>query len=277
MNQYVDLHIHTCCSDGSSSMEEVFALARENDIQTISITDHDSIEHINKQQILAQKSGVHLIPGVEVSSLYEQIYIHILGYDIDPENALLLELCRQNREAFSRKDDIFVDNLIQLGYRINKKEYQEYQNDPKKGGWKVLNYLIQKGLCEDIYDFLDTYQPGGVLPFAKLSHPKQAIETIHKAGGKAVLAHPESYLSESCQLEDILMDFLRLGIDGIECYTFKNLERTTEYCVDFCKKNKLLITGGSDFHGEFGRKKSAGLAKMQASKLSIHEFRNNNL
>lgn len=267
-NYFVDLHIHTCASDGSATVSEILESACSEKLNLISITDHDSIEAWNQIAKQFDKTTICCIPGIEISTIDGNKYIHVLGYGFNPEEKGILDICRINKEAFIKKDQIFIEGLIDIGYPIEKQEYEQFQYDRTKGGWKVLNYLIKKGLCTDIHGFLQTFKPGGVLPYAELVSPETAIQVIHKAGGYAVLAHPGAYIKEEQELSGLLIRYQDYGIDGVECYTFKNSEYVKQKCIAFCRQYGLMITGGSDYHGTFSRD-ARGLSKLEGSLLEL--------
>lgn len=268
-NSLVDLHIHTCASDGTSTPMEIIQKAKQSNLRIISITDHDSMESLEIADKIAQNNNIILLKGIEISTRKENMYYHVLGYNFALDDNYLKEICNYNKKAFEEKDSIFVDNLIKNGFDIDKSKYISFHHDPKKGGWKVLNFLINENLCNDIYSFLETYTPGNILPYAELIHPKKAIESIKHAGGFSVLAHPGSYISNVKKLHTILNEFLGYGIQGIECYTYKNSKEVTNICLEFCKKNHLFITGGSDYHGKFDTEKKNELAKILFKDLYI--------
>lgn len=272
MKYKADLHIHSCYSDGSATIEEIVALVRDSEINVFSISDHDNMEGIKKALELTKDMKVQFIPGIEISSLYENGYEHILGYHCAVEDAGIKKICNQNITAFEKKDEKFVENLIDEGYPLDLGEYRSFTYNSRNGGWKVLNYIIEKEIIDDIYGFLNTYQPGGVLPFAQLVSPETAIKQIHKAGGLAVLAHPGSYVKTEEELNQLLKRYMENGIDGIECYTFKNSENVKDTCIQFCLKNNLMITGGSDYHGRFARKRQDGLTKWNERELKIDKL-----
>ena len=267
-----DLHIHSCYSDGSATIEEIVALVRESEINVFSISDHDNMEGIKKAFDLTKNMKVHFIPGIEISTLYEKEYEHILGYHCAVEDAGISKICKQNITAFEKKDEKFVENLINEGYPLKLAEYRAFTYNSRMGGWKVLNYIIEKGIIDDIHGFLNTYQPGGVLPFAHLVNPETAIKRIHNAGGLAVLAHPGNYVKAEEELNRLLKRYMECGIDGIECYTFKNNKTVKDTCIQFCLKNNLMITGGSDYHGRLDRKRQDGLTKLNESDLKIDKL-----
>ena len=134
-------------------------------------------------------------------------------------------------------------------------DYNSYEYDRKKGGWKGIHYLLERNITEGLFDgmkYYGKYECG----HEKFNFPsvKEVCDATHEAGGYVVLAHPCNYYKDKTR-QEILEKFeilKELGIDGIECYYPANNELMTETALEFCNKNNLIITAGSDGHGDFG-------------------------
>lgn len=265
MNYRIDLHMHTTASDGTYSPEEIVKAIKEEGIDIFSITDHDTIENISVIKKLAEKEGLNFIPGVEISTLYEEEIFHILAYNYEI-NDEFIEFLKNNSQLLSNKDDDSIKKLIENGFEIDFNEYIAYKYDKKRGGWKTLNFLIDKGICKNVEDFFGTIFTGNrKLVQPQFPCPKKAIDEIHKAGGKAVLAHPR-YGKSKFSLKETLDMFKSWGIDGIECSHPNHKEDEIKEAIDYCKNNNLIITGGSDFHGKLITKRILGKPEFYVEK-----------
>ncbi|MBA1336314.1 MAG: putative metal-dependent phosphoesterases (PHP family) [Firmicutes bacterium] len=268
-NLRTDLHIHTTASDGTWGPEEVIEELKSNDIGLFSITDHDTTESIEKAAALAEENGISFIPGVEVSVSYNKANYHILGLGINPQNHGLQAILERNRVLMEQKDD---ESILYLEARhgcVSFCEYREYINNPERGGWKALNYLIDKGLCSSYRDFFSLFIGYGN-PFEKLDFamPHEAVEAIRSAGGIPVLAHPgASFYSKDYKA--VIKYMLTQGIGGIECFHPENDHEITQYCLGVCKEQGLLITGGSDCHGDFVQGRRLGHPEIYLSSLRL--------
>lgn len=137
---------------------------------------------------------------------------------------------------------------------ITLSDYLNFTYDKRLGGWKALHYLIKKGITKDVFE--------GFMLYSKYETPHSCVEFpsielicnyIHNAGGKAVLAHPGKVIKKT-NINDFKKELLKisaLGIDGIECYYPSHTEDITNVCLEICEDKNLLITCGSDCHGEF--------------------------
>jgi hypothetical protein len=247
-----DLHIHTTASDSRWTPEEVVAGVLAEGIDLFAVADHDTVAGVVPAESAMQETALGFLRGVEVSASDEGRLLHILAYGIDLTHAGLLALLEENTRKMEETDDADVRQLIDLGYPIDYDEYLTYDYDRRRGGFRSLNYLIDKGLCTGPQDFFKTLRAQLDHPWPDFIHPAQVVETIRGAGGVPILAHPgASFRRYGGVTEENLASLLAYGIAGLECYSQYHDEATTEACVTWCDRQGLLITGGSDYHGGF--------------------------
>ncbi len=264
-----DLHIHSTASDGTWSPEALIQNILSAEIQVFSITDHDSLDNVDIISRLAKNGGLFFIPGVEISVSYCKMSYHILGYGIDIESDELQKTLTENKGSSEEKDIKSLIFLKNRGYPVSLKEFEEYTYLPERGGWKALNYFIDKGFCQNYKDFFQLFKDMGN-PFNNTSYvsPEMAISSIVKSGGIPILAHPgATFYGDDYQA--IVGSMFEKGIKGIECFHPENNEEITEYCINFCTKNNLYITGGSDCHGDFVEARSLGKPEIFENQIKI--------
>lgn len=268
----VDLHLHTTASDGTWGPERLVGELVEKGISIFSVTDHNSIDNVKIISALAEASNLTIIPGVEVDVSYNSRSYHMLGYGIDIENQALLLILKMNRELMEEKDDESIQYLEDSGFNVSLEDYKSYVNDVEKGGWKALNYLIDRGFCTGPSDFFKLFTSYGN-PFDKMTFvsPGDAAEAIRAAGGIPVLAHPGASFYGG-DFKSVVKLMMENGVMGIECFHPENSSEITDYCLDVCNKNNLLITGGSDCHGLFVPKRRIGLPDIRLGQLKIPEL-----
>jgi len=267
----VDLHIHTNISDGSWDVEKLLEVIKRKKINIFSITDHDDLKNVIKMSQQELPDDIKFLKGVEVSTTLDRKEFHLAAYNIDLENDQLKELLKKNRNI--RKD--FNKSIIKYFEKTNNlelmNEYYDYKHDNNRGGWKALNFLIDKRLVNDLEDF-----------FIKISnmseemvflHPEKAIKVIHQAGGFAFLAHPASYYNGELLTRDFLKEWVALGIDGIEAYSpYLNQLKDAQYYIDFCKENDLMYSTGSDCHGAFIKDRKVGKPEVYLKDINIDKL-----
>lgn len=250
----VDLHIHTYYSDGTMSPKEVVEDAKRKNLGIIAITDHDVLDSYEELKVEAEKAGIITIRGVEIDSIFEGHLVHLLAYKFE-DNEKLFKLINHAKEQLLETSIELIRRMENDYEGISLEDYNSYEYERRKGGWKGIHYLHDRKITEGLFDgvkFYGKYDCG----HEKFAFPSvgEVCNTVHDANGYVVLAHPCNYYSNKNK-EDILekLEILKsLGIDGVECYYPANSDLMTNTCLEFCKDNNLIITAGSDGHGDFG-------------------------
>ncbi|NLA75148.1 MAG: PHP domain-containing protein [Deltaproteobacteria bacterium] len=267
-----DLHLHTCASDGTWRPEELIQNIISAGIGLFAVTDHDSVESIPAVSSLAEKNRLNYIRGVEISTTENGRIFHILGYNIDPENSALNEVLMLNRNSLETRNKKSIEILRERGYPVSPDEYLLYENNPERGGWKALNYAIDKGVCRTYREFFQLFGNREIgMSIDGCVTPGVAISAIKEAGGISVLAHPGSGIYGDNPAESIKLAFDK-GIEGVECFHPENNAETTEYSVGFCRRKGLYITGGSDCHGTFVKERWLGKPDVRVAQLSLWDI-----
>ena len=253
--QRADLHIHTTASDGRWTPEQVVAGCLAEGIELLAVADHDAVDNVLATEAPALEAGLAFLRAAEIGALSGGRLLHILGYGIDPTDPLLLGLLRENTALFEAADDATIRGLIALGYDLDYEAYLAYTYDRTRGGFKALNFCLDQGVAADAKDFMRNTRPQLNLGWPPLRPPRDVIDTIRRAGGYAILAHPGASLPIDIeQLDaaaDALADLVDDGLAGVECYSQYHDVATAAFCVDWCLERDLIITGGSDYHGGF--------------------------
>lgn len=251
----VDMHMHTYFSDGTMSPEEIVQKAKTREVGILAITDHNKLESWEELQKAAAKEGIIPIRGVEINAAYKDKVLHLLAYGFEDHTKLFELIDLADREMQRMSDDLIV-NLSKIDERVSFEDFNAYEYDRRKGGWKGLHYLLERGLTTKLFEGFRFYREYGC-DFPEYHFPaiEELCKNIKEAGGYSVLAHPMSYFKELNEEEliAVLENLRSKGLTGIECYYPTHSESMTQTCVDFCKKYNMLITTGSDEHGEFGK------------------------
>lgn len=250
----VDLHIHTYYSDGTMSPKEVVEDAKRKNLGIIAITDHDVLDSYEELKVEAEKAGIIAIRGVEIDSIFEGHLVHLLAYKFE-DNEKLFKLINHAKEQLLETSIELIRRMENDYEGISLEDYNSYEYERRKGGWKGIHYLHDRKITEGLFDgvkFYGKYDCG----HEKFAFPsvEEVCNTVHDANGYVVLAHPCNYYSNKNK-EEILekLEILKnLGIDGVECYYPANSDLMTNTCLEFCKDNNLIIIAGSDGHGDFG-------------------------
>lgn len=271
-----DFHIHSQYSDGTLTSEEIIKIASEHQVQIISITDHNELSGSKELMKLQEKYNVSCIAGVELDCIHNASNIHILGYGFDLEDKDFNNFVTNNAQLLEDVNRNLIQQLELKYKQINFTTYEQYNFDRSKGGWKALHYFIDCGISTSIEESFAFYFKYGSA-YNKIAFPSsiEVIDQIHKAGGYAVLAHP-GIIYKYLELDEFkrnILEFLHIGIDGIECYYPCHTKEQTEYCVHLCEENGKIITSGSDCHGSFEDTK-IGEMKIPLEKLKLSHLVN---
>jgi len=270
-NDLVDLHIHTCASDGTWTPGELVAKAKQVGLKMIAVTDHDRVTNVEETAKLAREAGLKFIPGVEVCSTKAGLQFHILGYGIDVNNKHLRELIHQNDRLLLDKDVESIRHLEAEGWPVSTKEFIGYTYNRCRGGWESLNYLIDKKLCSGVNDYFKRiFTAEHSMYFPTFASVTEVIDAIHGAGGIAVCAHAAS----GFHTKDVRKNLKLLGdekLDGFECYHSGHTVADAELLVRYCNSHDLYISAGSDCHGDFVPGRLLGVPKVTYSKIRLPE------
>lgn len=249
----IDLHCHTKLSDGSLGIDDLIMVAKKSGMTAIAITDHDSLAGTRRGQMLGERLGIQVIQGVEFSAYDSERKkkVHILCYL--PEFPDRLEgLCRKISNARKRAGQFMILKAAQK-YPITP----DFVIRCASGSTNIYKQHIMRALVEcgytttvygELYDELFSPESeNNILSKIDYPEPKEIIDAIHEAGGIAVLAHCGWYDN----YELLEKELIKYGIDGVEVWHPKNSEEDVIRLTAIAKKNKLLMTGGSDFHGAY--------------------------
>ena len=248
--KYADLHVHSSYSDGIYTPEEIVDFAIKNKVSNIAITDHDSLA---SQYILNYKSkDINIISGIELSTEFNDIELHMLGYFIDVQNKDLIAAVNElNKGRIKRVEEILyklrknnIDiSLEDLNFNIN--------SNVTIGRSHIANAMVKKGYFDNyktaFTSFLVRGKPGYVKG-TKINY-KECIKVINDAGGMAVLAHP-GQIYRKREVENILRELKCFGLKGVEVYHPSHSIEDSNKFYSMAQKYKLSVSGGSDFHGK---------------------------
>ena len=242
-----DLHLHTLFSDGTYTPRELIDQTKRAGLSCIAVVDHDAISGIEPTLESARSSDIEVLPGIELTSECEGLEIHILGYLIDYKNKDLIErldLLKKNRIERIYK---IVDKLQEAGINLKTQDIFDIAGQGTVGRLHVARALVKEGWVRSTNEAFRKYIgdkcPAYVLGF-RLS-PDEAIKLIKDAGGIPVLAHPYTL-----NRDDLIPKFIDYGLMGLEVYYPEHTQAMTNLYLSLTRKYNLLVTGGSDCHGD---------------------------
>ncbi len=257
----VDLHIHSTASDGTNTPTEDIRLGIEAGIAAMALTDHDTtagydeaLAELNRIKAECPNVDMELVPGVEISAGYKGRDIHILGLFVDPHNEeLCSELARAIVNRDSRNDKIIARFKELFGITITHEEL--CAGNPKTVVTRAhfARVLCEKGLVADKNEAFKKYLNNDAPCYVPrdFMEPEEAIRLIKNAGGVPIIAHPLLYkLNHDEVLELVEKRLIPAGIEGMEVMHSTNKDGDTEMLKAMAIHFGLLMSGGSDYHGQ---------------------------
>lgn len=285
-----DLHTHSACSDGLLKPAELILRAHDFGVTTLSITDHDTLEAYTDENLaIAEKAGIRLIPGVEISTIDDQgIKAHILGLGVDPGSEELIASLVEQNLARTTYTDAVVDKLVEADWHVDSKSLYNAETTITKAhiARSVIDQPGNQRRLQQIFGrrptsgaFIEAFLLKGQEFYVRsegMMTPEQAVSLIHHAGGLACYAHPVATLFEAEvdpeRLEEMI---LSSRVDAIEAEYLYFSKRMQDKQIDMRQEFKtlagvhgLMVSGGSDFHGAsevYGNYVELGFANQSAA------------
>ena len=265
-----DLHIHSTCSDGKFTIEEILSEAKARKIGFLSITDHDSIGFQGEAVSLARTAKIRYMSGVELNVTFSHpqyregkaVSLDFLGYQFDPNNetlkSKLQNVARYREERAAKILENLNSEFAKEGLEtLTKNDFREIEAsaDGVLGRPHIADYLVKKKVVKTRQEAFDKYLVKCDVPKYPL-YLKEASKLIRDAGGRIILAHPNdpngtslAALTKSLDEQTNIVRASMLDfIDGIECWHSRNDSQTTNHYVKFTRELGLILTGGSDCH-----------------------------
>ena len=262
----IDLHIHTIYSDGTWTPREVVSRAKKLNLAAISITDHDSVAGLEEAIARGEKLGIEVVPGIEMSTDVGEDEVHVLGYYLDWKEKKFLARLEKFQVARAERNRKLIKKLKELGMEINHGELKGLSGRGVISRLHIARLMVRKEYVSSIGNAFERWLNPGKPAYVKKMNvsPFQIIELILKTGGVPVFAHP--FLSKR---DDLIPHLIKAGLKGIEVYHSAHDSRVTQYYQKVAQKYHLLITGGSDCHGEAKDKVLMGKVKVPVSVLRV--------
>ena len=256
MIKIIDLHTHTDSSDGIYSPIELIDHAARNNIVAMAITDHDTVDGLKDASEYAKKINFNLIPGIELSIEYSGGSFHLLGLFIDFENLKLLKTIKKLKRNRENRAQKIVKDLRNYDVNISFDEVKKGVRNGSIGKPHIARIMVKMGYGQNVTEIFHNYMRKGKPGYVKKGNLEitEAISVIKQAGGTPIIAHPASLnYSSYNEFDNILRDSINAGVEGLEVYSSMHSLDETQKFLEIAKKYNILISGGSDFHGDKGK------------------------
>lgn len=250
MARKFDLHCHSDQSDGILSPEALVSRAKAQDVSVLALTDHDTTAGIARARVQAEKEGLEIITGIELSSQWNGRGIHIVGLNVDiqsPEIKAIVEKQTQRRQA---RAETIAKKLASMGIEGALEGARKHAGDAEIARPHFAAHLIEAGYCRTIQQAFNKYLGAGKPGDVKQLWPEfeEVIAPVVESGGIAVLAHPKKYNMTRTKLCAMVRDFVEAGGRAIEVVSGAQDARVTEDLAKIAQRFGLKASCGSDFH-----------------------------
>lgn len=248
----VDFHCHTRASDGALTPQALVERAISLQLDLLAITDHDTVAGLSaaNHYLSSQKSPLKLIAGVEISCLWRDIEIHILGLNIDPKHPVLTQFLSDQKQRRLQRAHAIAAELEKLGFEAPFEKTQRIAGDGAITRAHFALYLVQQGVAQEQGDIFKSYLARDKPGYVPFDWPpiQRAVEVICAAGGKAVLAHPMRYKLTTRQLKKLLTAFKSYGGIGLEVISSQQSTQERYNLTQWALAFDFEASCGSDFH-----------------------------
>lgn len=242
-----DLHIHSIYSDGTDDIKTIVSKAKAAGLGLMSVTDHDTVKGVAEALSEGEKQGIKVLAGIEMST-YAICEVHVLGYCVDIKSDALLGRLAQIEK---QREDRIKTILANLGkYNIRLDESKIFDRTGTVGRMHIAKQLIAKGHCQTVTEAFDRYlgERGIAYVPSRRMTPLVGVKLIKEAKGIAAIAHPLLFMQRGV-LEDLIGGLKTYGLDGLEVYYPTHTPADVKRLADLARKNRLIATGGTDYHG----------------------------
>lgn len=255
MSQRLDLHVHSTCSDGALSVPDLLERALAADIQTIALTDHDTIKGVETaREWLSNNSeaSLQLISGTELSCVWQGVTIHVVGLNFDVQNTLLESYLQGLDYARSERAELIASRLEKQGFKGALAGAQAIAGEAQLGRPHFARWLVEAGHCDSMNAAFKRWLGRGKLGDVKVFWPslEEAVGVVVNAGGVAVLAHPQHYGMTRAKLKRLVFAFAQAGGSALELPLGKDHADVALYVRRLLNECELSVSLGSDFHAD---------------------------
>ncbi|MFZ5564174.1 MAG: PHP domain-containing protein [Thermodesulfobacteriota bacterium] len=265
----IDLHVHSSASDGTLAPLQLISAAARAGLAAIAITDHDTVDGCVPVLEASLPDSLDFLTGVEISAAYPAAFplsgsLHILGYDIDIHNADLRQKLDRLQTSRNQRTPKILERLNRMGVDISMAEVQSFAGGAQVGRAHIAQVMRARGMVASIHEAFDRYlgKNGPAYVDKDRIACEEAIAVIRQAGGVAVLAHPCLIETpDDASLESLVRMLVEMGMGGIEALYPQHTKKQVGFYTDLSRRYSLIITGGTDFHGDLNREIALGMAK----------------
>jgi predicted metal-dependent phosphoesterase TrpH len=246
----IDLHSHSKASDGALSPRELVEHAAAAGIESLALTDHDTIRGLQEAEAAAEQFGVKLIPAIELSTHWRGSSVHIVGVHIDPANDTLREALTDLRHLREERAGQIAALLARVGFSDALDATRTLAGDGMITRTHFAHYIVQRGGARNMKAVFERFLTPGKPGYVATPWPEiaETVRWIRQAGGEAILAHPQRYKLSSASRRELIAHFKDAGGIAIEVVAGTGHGPDIQANAELARRFGLLASAGSDFH-----------------------------
>lgn len=250
----VDLHSHSSRSDGRLSPADLVSLAAEQEVSLFALTDHDTLDGITEASQKAKDLGISFVNGVELSTQWKGIPLHMVALNFDPDNPAVLSVVEKNQLIRLDRARRIADLLVKQGLPDLFDEAVALAGESQLGRPHFASLLVEKGFVKDSNKAFDRYLGNKKLGQLRDVWPEleDVLTSLSGQDIELVLAHPKRYPLTVTKLKRLLADFKKWGGTGMEVASGNERPDSVRLLERLSVEFGLKASVGSDYHGPFG-------------------------
>lgn len=248
----IDLHVHTTASDGQYTPTQIIEKAVSKNIRALAITDHDTVDGLEEAKIAAKQNDIILVPGIELNITYTKGEFHLLGLGLKQISPSLKEVIENLIINRNKRNEEIVSRMQSDGVQITLEELENKFPDTVIGRPHIAQILVEKKVVKNRQQAFNQYLANGRKWYVQRvgTNLDEAIIAIKDSGAIPILAHPMSLYQSWGKLPDLIKDYKERGVMGLEAFHPGARVSECYRLEELAHKLNMIVTGGSDFHGE---------------------------
>lgn len=251
--RFVDLHAHSNCSDGSYTPADLVALAAKTGLAALALTDHETVAGVPEARAEAERQGIELLPGMEMTVDYEGRQLHVVALGFRTESAAFQEIYREIRRSKENAMEEVVARIRRLGADISLEKVLPFARVDGVDRYAIMRYFVATRAFEEVQGIWDTYITPALVGISANIKAEDGVAAIRAAGGVTSLAHYHKRIGlrgfTRAEQETAVVRLASMGMDGMERYYPTYAPEDAAFAAYLIDKYRLLATGGTDFHG----------------------------
>ena len=252
--QRIDLHTHSTASDGKLTPEQLVALAQQEKVETLALTDHDTLAGLARARTAAEAASLHFVNGCELSVAWGKIPLHMVALNFGENDPAMQKWTQHNQAVRLDRARQIANLLCKKGLPDLFEKAVERAGDSQLGRPHFAQIMVEDGIVKDVNKAFDQYLSNKKIGQIRDVWPQleEIMPSLANANIELVLAHPKRYPITVTKLKAVISDFKRFGGKAIEVASGNERPDHVRFLEWLSREFELHASVGSDYHGPFG-------------------------